>query len=467
MTVMGAVECVLRRAGRSLLPLLSGLVLSVSAKAASLDDVARLIEELQSPDTDERAHSAVQLGALGSNANTAIDALIVAALRDPDLAVRIQAIRALERISGQAHRTITALVELLDDSHPDIRWAAAGAMESFGLKAAVATPALIQLLDDPEPAVRASAASTLGKMGPVAVAALMQVLDDPSLEKQFNALKALAAHGARAGVAVPRVTPLARNPNPELRAAAVLCIRRIAGDRDWPGETGWLTDPQEEVWPKAMTSAERMRGYPSLRRAIVEAALQVFREAVSDPEPVVRYEAVKGYADLGDAGVSGAEQVAPLLRDTEARIRRAAADALGLMGPGVGPEITPDLVSALADPDENVSWAVVQAIRNMGADAVSELAVVLEYGDPLLLTGVLQAVIELGPTASATAPHILSYLSASDSQVRALAAEALGSVGADHAVDALRASLDDPSENVRAAAAWALAALHPDEPVSR
>jgi len=455
------------RAVWALLPLAAALVAAWPLRAATLDEVSALVAELQGAAAAERAGAAVRLGELGSNANTAIDALIMSALQDPDHVVRIRAIRALERISGQANVTVTALIELLDDPHPEIRWAAAGAMESFGLKAVVATPALVEMLDDPDPAARGSAASTLGKMGPVAVAALMQVLDDPNRDKKLNALKALAGHGARAGVAVPRITPFAGDPDPELRAAALLCLRRIAGDRNWPGESGWLTDPQAQIWPKAMTSAERLRGYPSLRRAIVEAALGVFGEFVGDPDPRVRYEAVKGFADLGEEGQSGAQQVAPLLRDPESRIRRAAADAVGGMGSEVVSDLVPELVSALADPDDNVRWAVIQALRNVGSDALPELIIVLEYGDPLLLPGVLATIVELGPIATEAAAYLLPHLGAGQPAIRALAAEALGSVGAVQATGALHTALDDQAEEVRLAAAWALAALGSDGPVAR
>ena len=455
------------RVFRALLPLAVVLVSTSPSRAATLDEISALVSELQAATAHDRARAAVRLGELGSNANTAIDALIASALHESDHVVRIRVIRALERISGRANVTITALIELLDDPHPEIRWAAAGAMESFGLKAVVATPALVGLLDDPDAAVRASAASTLGKMGPVAVAALMQVLDDSDRAKRLSALKGLAAHGARAGVAVPRVAPITRDPDPEMRALALLCLRRIAGDRNWPGESGWLTDPQAQIWPKAMTSAERLRGYPSLRRAIVEASLQVFGELVADPDPRVRYEAVKGFADLGEDGQSGAPLVAPLLRDPDSRIRRATADALGGMGSAAVADLVPELVSALADRDENVRWAVIQALRNVGAGALTELAIVLEYGDRLLLPGVLATVIELGPVAADTAVYLLPYLASDDSEVRALTAEALGSVGATEAADALHTALDDQAEEVRLAAAWALAALGTDVPVMR
>ncbi len=441
------------------LPLAALLMTGPLLRAAPLEQVSSLVAALQSTAATGRAKAAARLGGLGSHANTAIDALIAVALRDPDRAVRIRAIRALERISGRAHVTMTALIALLEDPDPEIRWAAAGAMESFGLKAVVATPALLELLEDADPAVQAAAASTLGKMGPVAVAALMHWLDDPVRGRRLTALKGLAAHGARAGVAVPRVTPLIRDPDPEIRAMAALCLRRIAGDRNWPGESGWLTDSQAAIWPKAMTSAERLRGYPSLRRAIVEASRAAFGDLVGDPDPRVRYQAAKGFADLGEDGSADAELVTPLLRDPVSRVRRAAVDALGEMGAKAGAAVAPELVSALGDPDDNVRWAVTRALRNAGPDVLAELAVVLDYGDALLLAGVLSAVIELGPAAAPLASKVLSHLEARDPKVRALAAEALGSVGAGQATGVLQLALEDPEEEVRQAATWALKVL--------
>ena len=137
------------------------------------------------------------------------------------------------------------------------------------------------------------------------------------------------------------------------------------------------------------------------------------------------------------------------------------------MGPEAVADQVPDLVSALADPDENVRWAAIQALRNVGTGALTELAIVLEFGDRLLLPGVLATVIELGPVAADTAEYLLPYLADDDSKVRALTAEALGSVGATQAADALHTALDDQDEEVRLAAAWALTALGTDEPVAR
>lgn len=428
----------------------------VSAPAETLEQVRGLMARLGEGSVGARRAAAVRLGELSSNANIAIEALARAAKEDPDHEVRMESIRALERISGQANLTVVALVDLLSDPDPDIRWAASGALESFGAKASLAVPQLLGLLDDPEPVVRAAAASTLGKMGPVAVAALIRTLEDPAPGRRNAALMALAALGARAGVAVPHVIPLTDGAEREVRRVAVLALRRIAGDRSWPGESGWLTDPKQDIWPKVMTSAERNREYPSLRAAIIESVIVVFARLVADPDPDVRYEAVKGFADLGPDGVTGADVVAPLLFDGEPRVRRAAAEALGAMGPGGAADSVPDLVSALGDPDDHVVWAAVQALRQAGQASVPELLVVLEYEDPALLPGALTAVIELGPDARGAAPAVESHLGAPSPHVRALAAEALGSIGAAGAAPALRGALEDEAPEVRDAAAWAL-----------
>ena len=216
-----------------------------------------------------------------------------------------------------------------------------------------------------------------------------------------------------------------------------------------------------------MTSAERLRDIPRLA-CDRGSSLQVFGELVADPDPRGALpDASRVFADLRvDAAVGraagGTGAARPELAHSGAR-----ADALGGMGSAAVADLVPELVSALADRDENVRWAVIQALRNVGAGALTELAIVLEYGDRLLLPGVLATVIELGPVAVDTAVYLLPYLASDDSEVRALTAEALGSVGATEAADALHTALDDQAEEVRLAAAWALAALGTDVPVMR
>ena len=91
----------------------------------------------------------------------------------------MEIIRALERIGGQANKTVPALIEALGDQNWEIRWSAAGALTSFGKKSAMAVPELVGLLRDSEDYVRNAALSTLGQMGPISVAALMDEVAKP------------------------------------------------------------------------------------------------------------------------------------------------------------------------------------------------------------------------------------------------------------------------------------------------
>ncbi len=432
---------------------------AAATQAATMDEVREVISRLDAATSEERFGAAVRLGEFGSNGNIGIEALIRTAKHDPDHTVRMQAIRALERISGQANLTVMVLVDLLSDPDPEIRWAVAGALESFGLKASIAVPELIHRLEDPDRIVREAASATLGKMGPVAVAALMRVLDEPSTPKRVHALKALAALGARAGVSVPRVIALVDDEDSSVRRAAILALRRIAGDRNWPGESGWLTDPKDNIWPKAMTSAERNRDYPSLRAAILESVSTALVRLARDEDPEIRLEAARGFTDIGPDAIGGAAAVAPLLFDSNPFIRRTAADALGAMGEAAVTETAPDLVSALGDPDDHVVWAAVGALRNGGDAAIAEILVVLKHGDPALLPGALAAVIEIGPAAREVSPALVAHLDGDDPHIRTLAAEALGSVGELTATGVLRAALEDDAPGVREAAAWALAEI--------
>jgi len=86
------------------------------------------------------------------------------------------------------------------------------------------------------------------------------------------------------------------------------------------------------------------------------------REALADPEPSVRLEAVRC------AGIGRDQKALPamrnLLKDGNAPVRREAAIALGKLGDQAA---APALMAALGDPDTFAAWSIRHAIRSLGA----------------------------------------------------------------------------------------------------
>jgi HEAT repeat protein len=122
----------------------------------------------QSQTASLRADALRSIGSFGSEAVPALPQLI-AALKDPDLQVRMAAAWAISQTAPSANAgTVKALEQALSDSNPRMRSLAAVALRQIGSGAADAIPQLIACLDDPVAFVRAPAADALGAIGPAA-----------------------------------------------------------------------------------------------------------------------------------------------------------------------------------------------------------------------------------------------------------------------------------------------------------
>ena len=90
-------------------------------------------------------------------------------------------------------QSAAALIDGLEDSDRDVRWAAAAALGA--MQAEPAVPALIRVLDDDDPAVQRTAALSLVHLGSAAHAALVAALRSESPSVRLHAAYALAEVG--------------------------------------------------------------------------------------------------------------------------------------------------------------------------------------------------------------------------------------------------------------------------------
>ncbi len=127
----------------------------------SSDDVAALMQALESPDKDRRFHATQALGQLGSRAVPAI----IAVMPRHNSETRRLLIHALGRIGNEARPAIPVLLEALQDPHADVRCAAADGLGRMGIVNPVMLQALTQALSDRDAEVRRYAATTLGRFG--------------------------------------------------------------------------------------------------------------------------------------------------------------------------------------------------------------------------------------------------------------------------------------------------------------
>lgn len=142
-----------------------------------------------------------------------------AALADPDHRVRIEAVRALVSADDA-----TAVAAAAQDANREVRIAVANACAT--LRAGAQT--VRALIGDPDPLVRAAALAALGEVGcgDADIAAVETARGESAWQVRVGAARALA--GARAAVAVPRLTVALEDAHLDVRKAAVLGLTRWA-----------------------------------------------------------------------------------------------------------------------------------------------------------------------------------------------------------------------------------------------
>ena len=412
----------------------------------------------------EKVEAIQELGRLSSNANFIIDDLIFSLRNDDSHQVRMEIIRALERIGGQANKTVPALIEALGDENWEIRWSAAGALTSFGKKSAMAVPELVGLLRDPEDYVRNAALSTLGKMGPISVAAMMDEVSKPldntedQLYMRIICIRSLGALGAKAMVAVPLLIQNSTHEDLNVRLESVIALRKIGGDDSMPGEIGWLAEPDEMIWPKVGPEMEgNFLMFAEAKQMVIYAIVDTLLKSIDDPDQRVSYAAIKGIANFGKKALPVKDKLVDYMNRGSPIIRRVAIDTLSNMGEEAD-DVIPDLVTALSDFDVNVQWAAIQALRKKGNKSIPELIYMLEYDDDMLTPNILKTFAEIGNEAKDAINNLLIMLQHENAQYRALAAEALGEIGepSDLIINSLESLKDDKDRNVVKTVQWSL-----------
>lgn len=230
-----------------------------------------------------------------------------AALRDPDLNVRINTVEELgHRVSEQ--EAVAALVEGLADPAPLVRRFAAGGLAEVQAPSASTALALGRLLKDPDNDPRDSASRSLAALAPRvpadAVPELGAMLSaaaaDPEEAVRSHALEALGGLGARGARVVPAMRP---------------ALERA------------LSDKSDEVRSAAVAAIGKLG-------AGVPGTVALLARALSDPVHDVRKMAIIALEQIGPDAAPATRAIVPLLRGKEIYLRVFAADALTAIGPG-------------------------------------------------------------------------------------------------------------------------------------
>jgi HEAT repeat protein len=433
------------------------------------------LEELRLPDPAVGGGAARALGDLGEPALP----VLLEARKDADLRAHRRAVGALVRLGPVAApplvalldrggaRVETALVRLGPDALPALEralgevtraTAAARLLGAMGERARPAVPALLGLLQDAQAReeARAEAALALAQIRPETgapagddppIAALTAALSAPS-RVRLAAAQALGQIGPPARAALPSLVPLARDSDAETAAAACTALGQIGG----PGAVEPLVTRLLAATPGSKSAALALARLGPPARLGVGPLISALKSSKDDG----RF----ARAVLERLGVVVVPDLEAALKESDAAVRRAAAEVLGLMGPRAVSAL-PALLALLQDSDPatatSAALALVRIDPTKAAPALPILLRLCKEKDDKVGSPAAAVLADLGTDAASCVPDLLATLKSTDDRLVRRAAFVLARVAptSSEVVAGLRSALAGPAAS-RPAVAQAL-----------
>jgi HEAT repeat protein len=199
-----------------------------------------------------------------------------------------------------------------------------------------------------------------------------------------------------------------------------------------------IMDPDDDVRWKSARALGKL-GDPAGVHALIEA--------LKDGSWTVRGHAAHALGRIGDE--TAFDALAEVLNDDDWHVRKYAATAIGKTG---GERAIPLLLKVLNDNDADVSWKAIVALENIGESSVEPLIDIFKNGDWHIRGRAAEALGKIGDER-AVQPliHALEGKRKNDRNkyIRGKAAEALGLIGDEKAVQPLIKALEDKNIYVR------------------
>jgi HEAT repeat protein len=355
-------------------------------------------------------------GALGKLGGDSAVVALVDMLRDFSGGVRKEAALALWRVKdGNA---ANALLLSIHDPDPGVARAAIYALEKQDVFPRTCS-AVEACLENTDPAIRATAARTLGKLKCEASAhALIRVLADEDVSVVVNAARALGEIKAKDAVN-PLGRMLGSHGSHHVRAQAAASLGEIKDKNARDALSQGLLDRS------TMVRIQSIRAMALTLGAKSEMYIEQMR---ADGSRLVRAEAIECY---GHAGLSDrTKELVEIARDDKDPMMRVAA--IRSLAKLNKPDIAPQLVAYLLDPDFTVAEAAVSAMAELKyRDAIDDLVgAYYTAGEREFVDVEIAAVQALGELNAVQADSVLvQAVSHPDIRVRTLASESLTKMG--------------------------------------
>ena len=215
------------------------------AKAA----IPTLMKTLTDADTSLRQASAASLAAMAPDSIP----VLAAALKDPQVNVRLAAVDALGLAGPQAAPSIPALVEAWKDGDKNVRLRVGDLLQRFEGAAAAAAPVVIPSLTEPDRDIRLKACEILGRCGGARAAGVPTLIDilSKDQDKDLRARSAwvLGQIGPEAKNSAAALTEAIKDKERDVRLSALEAVGKIGADPKAvaPVALAAIADPDKEV----------------------------------------------------------------------------------------------------------------------------------------------------------------------------------------------------------------------------
>jgi HEAT repeat protein len=400
------------------------LALPETGMAGGRSSFEDLLANLKSPNAGTRQKAAKDLGK--SRRREAIAPLSVL-VRDPEVKVRLEVVRALRALRDVA--AVPALVASLGDGEPRIREEAIGTLVEIYAETDRTGP-IGRFLNSFSDEVDRSSVPPYVMVDPSVHEALARALRDESGHIREEAAYALGILDGRS--ALRDLTTALQDPDPDVRAAAAAGIGKLGTTEDGRVLIPVLADE---------SSAVRLRVLHALGVLKVTEAGPALREMYeANRRRELGRRVLTTLSRIGDP--AQAELFQQLVQENDPDKKRLAVEGLGRLA-------DPSRMDAFKkdyqrEKNEEVRLAYAFALTRLGDRAFLD-TLVLTLPSRSLGRRSRGYIMEMGREML---PDLYAYLGDPDADVRAALCEIMGAIGDPAAIDRLTPLLGDPSTSV-------------------
>ena len=400
------------------------LLAAVSASAATKPSFEDLVANLKSPNANTRQDAAAALGK--SRRREAVTPL-AALVRDPEVRVRLEVVRALRAL--RVTSGVPALVTSLGDGDRDVREEAIGTLVELYTERDRVGPVgrFLEIFSDEYDRTSVAPYTVVDPTVENGLAGSLRD-QDPAIREQ--AALALGILNARS--ALPALSNALRDPDAGVRGAAATAIGKVGTTADGSALIPLLADEDAEVRNRVLQAI----GVLQVREA--GAPLRQMYEANRRRESAVRVlAALSRIAD--PAQVDLFQEV---VQDPDPERKRLAIEGLGrISDPSRLPAFKKDYQREKTD---ELRLAYSFALTKLGDRAFVD-TIVLNLPSRTLGTRSRNYLLEMG---SEVLPDLYPYLGDPESDIRASLCDIIASFGDPEAIPRLTPLINDPSQTV-------------------